>query len=50
MVKKFNMEDCKPVCTPMITCCKFCKEGESEKVDQKLYRSMIGPISICNSL
>ncbi len=42
MLKKFKLEDCKPVSTPMITGCKLRKDDESQKVDLKLYRSMIG--------
>ena len=42
MLKKFQMEDCKPVSTPMITGCKLSKDDESKEVDQRLYRSMIG--------
>ena len=44
MMKKFGMEDCKPVSTPMITSCKLRKYDESKEVDQKLYRSMIGSL------
>ena len=44
MLKKFKMEDCKPVSTPMITGCKLSKEDEYEEVDQRLYRSMIGSL------
>ena len=39
--KIFQMEDCKPVSTPMITGCKLCANDGSTDVDQKLYRSMI---------
>ena len=42
MLKKFGMEDCKPVSKPMITGCKLRKYDESKEVDQKFYRSMIG--------
>ena len=42
MLKKYGMEDCKPISTPMITGCKLSKDDESKEVDQKLYRSMIG--------
>ena len=31
MLKIFNMEDCKPVCTPMITDCKLSKEDEAKE-------------------
>ena len=44
MLKKFQMEDCKPVGTPMVTGCKLSKEEKSPKVDQTLYRSMIGSL------
>jgi hypothetical protein len=42
MLKKFGMEDCKPVSTPMQTSCKLRKDDESKDADQRLYRSMIG--------
>ena len=41
ILKKFNMEDCMLVCTPMIIDCKLSKEEEANEVDKKLYRSMI---------
>ena len=41
MLKNFNMEDNKPMSTPMVTGCKLSKEEDSPKVDQTLYRSMI---------
>ena len=44
MLKKFKMEDCKHVSIPMIIGCKLSKEDESEEVDQRLYRSMIGSL------
>ena len=44
MLKKFQMEDCKPVPTPMITGCKLCANDGSTDVDQRLYRSMIGSL------
>ena len=44
MLKKFGMEDCKPISTPMITGCKLRKDDESKEVDQKMYRSMIGSL------
>ena len=44
MLKKFKMEDCKPMTTPMITGCKLCADDRSADVDQKLYRSMIGSL------
>jgi hypothetical protein len=42
MLKKFGMEDCKPISTPMQTSCKLSKDDESKDADQRLYRSMIG--------
>ena len=44
MLKKFKMEDCKPVSTPMITGCKLCADDGSADIDQRLYRSMIGSL------
>ena len=44
MLKKFGMEDCRPASTLMITGCKLSKDDESKKVDQRLYRSMIGSL------
>ena len=38
------MEDCKPVSTPKITCCKLRKDDESKEVDKIIYRSMIGSL------
>jgi hypothetical protein len=42
MLKKFRMEDCKPVPTPMKTSCKLSKDDDSKSTDQRKYRSMIG--------
>ena len=36
------MEKCKPKTTPMNQKEKFCKEDGAEKVNEELYRSMIG--------
>jgi hypothetical protein len=44
MLKKFQLEDCKPVSTPMTVGCKLRKEDESKVVDPKHYRSMIGSL------
>ena len=41
MLKKFKMEDCKPILTP-ITGCKI--DDSSKDVDQRLYRSMISSL------
>ena len=42
VLKKFNMEGCKSTATPMNQKEKFCKEDGAEKVDEELYRSLIG--------
>ena len=44
MLKKFQMEYCTPMSTPMITCCKLNKEYEYKEVDQRIYISMIGSL------
>jgi hypothetical protein len=42
MLKRFQMENSKPVGTPMVTGCKLIKDDDSPDVDQSSYRSMIG--------
>jgi hypothetical protein len=55
MLKKFGMEDCKPVSTPMVTSYKLRKYDESKEENQRLYRSMMLPtlcdnfMTICNA-
>jgi hypothetical protein len=44
MLKRFGMEDCKPVITPMQTSCKLRKDDDSKSTDQRQYRSMIGSL------
>ena len=44
MLKKFEMEDCKPISIAMITSCKLSKEDESKEENKTLYRSMIGSL------
>ena len=44
MLKKFQLEDCEPVCTPMTVRCKLSNEYVSQVVDPKHYRSMIGSL------
>lgn len=39
---KFKMEECKSTTTPMNQKEKFCKEDGAKKVDEGLYRSLIG--------
>jgi hypothetical protein len=41
MIKRFRMEDCKPIITPMKTSCKLSKDDDSKSIDQRKYRSMI---------
>lgn len=42
ILKKFGMENSKPVGTSMVIGCHLSKDDESLEVDQTLYRSMIG--------
>jgi hypothetical protein len=44
MLKRFQMEDSKPMGTPMVTRCKLSKDDDSPNVDQSSYRSMIGSL------
>ena len=44
MLKKFKMEESKPVSTPMVIGCKLSKSDESSEVDHTMYRSMIGSL------
>jgi hypothetical protein len=44
MLKRFEMEDCKPVITPIQTSCKLSKDDDSKSIDQRQYRSMIGSL------
>lgn len=42
ILKKFNMESCKSMSTPMCQKEKLCKDDGAEQVDETLYRSLIG--------
>jgi hypothetical protein len=44
MLKRFQMEDSKPMGTPMVTECKLNKHDDSHDVDQSSYSSMIGSL------
>ena len=44
MLKRFNMEDSKPVSTPMSTNTKLSKDDKASSVDHTTYRSMIGSL------
>jgi hypothetical protein len=35
ILKRFGMEDCKPVTTPMQTSCKLSKDDDSKSIDQR---------------
>jgi hypothetical protein len=41
MITRFEMEDCKPIITPMQTICMLIKDDDSKSTDQRQYRSMI---------
>eukprot|EP00253_Pinus_taeda_P022609 PITA_22609 len=44
ILKKYGMEDSKPVCTPMVTGCSLSANDESAAMHQPTYRSMIGSL------
>jgi hypothetical protein len=44
MLKRFWMEDCKPMATPMITNLKKVTTSDSDMVDPMLYRQLIGSL------
>jgi hypothetical protein len=44
MLNKFQMEYNKPKSTPMAIGCKLSIEDDSPKVDQTLYKSMVGSL------
>ena len=44
MLKKFKMQDSKSIGTPMVTGCKLSQTDDSENVEQKMYRYMIGSL------
>ena len=44
MLKRFELEDVKPVKFPMPTRCKLDSDPNGKAVDQKVYRSMIGSL------
>eukprot|EP00253_Pinus_taeda_P027913 PITA_27913 len=44
ILKKYGMEDSKPICTPMVTGCSLSANDESAAVHQPTYRSMIGSL------
>jgi hypothetical protein len=44
MLKRFGMEDCKLITTPMKTNCKLSKDDDSNSTNYRKYRSMIGSL------
>eukprot|EP00253_Pinus_taeda_P014539 PITA_14539 len=44
MLKRYGMEDCAPMSTPMTTDCKLSKDDDSPSVYATLYRSTIGAL------
>jgi hypothetical protein len=44
LMKKFNMTELKPVCTPMSSAASLGLDEDGEAVDQREYRSMIGSL------
>jgi hypothetical protein len=44
MLKRFGIEDHKPVNTPMKTSCKLSKHHDSNSTDQRQYMSMMGSL------
>jgi hypothetical protein len=44
MIKRFGMEDWKPVTTPIQASCKLSKDDDSKSIDQRQYMSMIGSL------
>ena len=46
LLKKFKLEDCKEMKTPMHPTCTLSKEDQGSKVDQKLYYISLHPDQI----
>ena len=44
ILKRFKMEDCRPMATPMITNWKKIDASEDKNVDPTLYRQLIGSL------
>ena len=42
LLKRFGLENCKPVATPMVTGHNLSSKDETPTIEQKKYRSMIG--------
>lgn len=44
ILKKFNMKDCKPLCTPIECGTKLSKNDECKKVNPTLFNSLVGSL------
>jgi len=44
LLKKFKLEDCKEMNTPMLPTCTLSKKDTRTKIEQKLFRGMIGSL------
>ena len=44
ILKRFRMQDCRPMATPMITNLKKIDASEDKEVDPTLYRHLIGSL------
>lgn len=42
LLKRFGLESCKPINTPMITSQKLCSKDKTPTIEKKKYRSMLG--------
>ena len=49
MLKRFGMEDCKPVVTPMQTSCKLSKDDDSKSTDERQPTICDNIQTICNA-
>jgi Asp-tRNA(Asn)/Glu-tRNA(Gln) amidotransferase C subunit len=50
MLKRFGMEDCKPVTTPMQTSCKLRKDDDSKSTDQRQIQVNDWQLTICDNI
>lgn len=45
LIQRFNMKDCKVVCTPLDYNFKFCSDNNTSEVNKTLYRKMVGSLN-----